>query len=42
MIVKNEVWDVVPRPNGKSVVTSKWLFKIKLEESFWGFGENLV
>lgn len=28
-IMKNDVWDVVPRPKGKSVVTSKWLFKIK-------------
>ena len=23
------VWDVVPRPEGKSVVTSKWIYKIK-------------
>lgn len=28
-IIKNDVWDVVPRPKGKSVVSSKWLFKIK-------------
>jgi hypothetical protein len=28
-IMKNDVWEVVPRPEGKSVVTSKWLFKIK-------------
>jgi hypothetical protein len=28
-IMKNDVWDVVPRPKGKSVVTSKWIFKIK-------------
>ena len=28
-IMKNEVWEVVPRPEGKSVVTSKWLYKIK-------------
>jgi len=27
--MKNDVWDVVPRPKGKSVVTSKWLVKIK-------------
>ena len=27
-IVKNDVWDVVPRPEDKSVVTS-WLYKIK-------------
>ena len=28
-ILKNDVWDVVPRPKNKSVVSSKWLFKIK-------------
>jgi hypothetical protein len=28
-IMKNDVWEVVPRLEGKSVVTSKWLFKIK-------------
>ena len=28
-IMKNDVWDVVPRPQGKSVVTSKWIYKIK-------------
>lgn len=28
-ILKNDVSDIVPRPKGKSVVSSKWLFKIK-------------
>jgi hypothetical protein len=28
-IMKNDVWDIVPRPKGKSVVTSKWIYKIK-------------
>lgn len=28
-IMKNEVWDVIPRRKGKSVMTSKWLYKIK-------------
>ena len=28
-IMKNYVWDVVPRPEGKSVVTYKWIYKIK-------------
>ena len=28
-IMKNDVWDVVPRPNRNSVVTSKWIYKIK-------------
>jgi hypothetical protein len=29
-IMKNDVWDIVPIPEGKSVVTSKWIYKIKL------------
>ena len=28
-IMKNDVWDVVLRPEGKLVVTSKWIYKIK-------------
>ena len=28
-ILKNDVWDVVPRPKGKFVVTFKWIYKIK-------------
>jgi hypothetical protein len=28
-IMKNDVWEVVPRPKRKSVVTSKWIYKIK-------------
>lgn len=28
-IVKNDVWEIVPKPNGKLVVTSKWIYKIK-------------
>jgi hypothetical protein len=28
-IMKNDVWDIVPRLKGKSVVTSKWIYKIK-------------
>ena len=28
-IMKNDVWDVVPRPKGKSVVNSKWIYKIE-------------
>ena len=27
--MKNDVWDVVPILEGKSVVTSKWIYKIK-------------
>jgi len=28
-IMKNDVWEVVPKPARKSVVTSRWLYKIK-------------
>jgi hypothetical protein len=28
-IMKNDVWEVVPRPEGKSVVTSRCLYKLK-------------
>jgi hypothetical protein len=28
-IIKNDVWEIVPRPKSKDVVFSKWLFKIK-------------
>jgi hypothetical protein len=28
-IMKNDVWKVASRPVGKSVVTSKWIYKIK-------------
>jgi hypothetical protein len=28
-ILKNNVWDIVLRPKDKSVVSSKWIYKIK-------------
>jgi hypothetical protein len=28
-ILKKDVWDIVPRPEGKSIVSSKWLYEIK-------------
>jgi hypothetical protein len=28
-IMKNDVWDIVPRLEGKFVVNSKWIYKIK-------------
>ena len=28
-IMKNNVQDIVPKPEGKSVVSSKWIYKIK-------------
>ena len=27
--MKNDVWDIVPKPENKSVVSSKWIYKIK-------------
>jgi hypothetical protein len=28
-IIKNDVWEIVPRPKSKDVVSSKWQYKIK-------------
>jgi hypothetical protein len=28
-IIKNDVWEIVPRPKRKDVVSSKWIFKIR-------------
>jgi hypothetical protein len=28
-IIKNNIWDIVPRPKDKSMVSSKWIYKIK-------------
>jgi len=28
-IMKNGVWEIIPRPSDKLVVTSKWIYKIK-------------
>ena len=28
-IIKNDVWEIVPRPKNKEVVSSKWINKIK-------------
>ena len=28
-IMKNDVWEIVPRLEGKSMVTSMWLYKLK-------------
>jgi hypothetical protein len=27
--MQNDVWDILPRLEGKSVVSSRWLYKIK-------------
>ena len=26
-IIKNDVWEIVPRPKNKSVLSSKWIYK---------------
>ena len=28
-IMKKQVWEVVPRPQGKNVVGSSWMYKVK-------------
>eukprot|EP00253_Pinus_taeda_P001887 PITA_01887 len=28
-IIRNSVWDVIPRPEDKSAVSSRWLYKVK-------------
>ena len=28
-IIKNDVWDIAPKTENKSVVSSKWIYKIK-------------
>ena len=28
-IMINQVWEVVPRPQGKKVVGSRWIYKVK-------------
>jgi hypothetical protein len=27
--MKNDVWEVVPRPEGKSMIGSRWIYEIK-------------
>ena len=38
-IVRNSVWDVVPRPENKSVVSSCWLYKVK--QAAWKCGRRM-
>jgi hypothetical protein len=28
-IIKKDVWDIVPRSEGKSLVSSRWLYHVK-------------
>ena len=29
LIVRNSTWEIVPRSEGKSVVGSRWIYKVK-------------
>ena len=31
-IVKNETWELLPRPKDKNVIGTKWVFKNKMNE----------
>lgn len=44
LIMKNDVWDIVPRPKGRFVVSSKWIYKIKhgANESIEKYKERFV
>eukprot|EP00253_Pinus_taeda_P035910 PITA_35910 len=35
-IVRNSAWEIVPRPEGKSVVGSRWIYKVKLKRALYG------
>ena len=41
-IMKNEVWEIVPRLKNKDVVSSRWLFKIKHPADEFGISYDLV
>ena len=30
---RNEVWELVPRPNDQSVIGTKWVYRNKMEEN---------
>jgi hypothetical protein len=41
-IMKNDVWEVVPRPEGKSVVTSKWIYKASADNNIEKYKARFV
>ena len=43
-IMKNDVWEIVPRPKEKSIVTSKWIYKIKhtIDRSVGKYKERFI
>ena len=32
-VVKNDTWDLVPPPEGKNIVGSRWVLKVKRDEN---------
>ena len=32
-LIENETWELVPLPEGKNIVGSKWVFKVKRDEN---------
>ncbi|CAM8925765.1 unnamed protein product [Rhodiola kirilowii] len=30
--IRNDIWDLVPRPDGGNVIETKWIFKNKYDE----------
>ena len=32
-IVRNSAWEIVPRPEGKSMVGSRWIYKVKQDSN---------
>ena len=39
-IIKNDVWEIVPRPKDKSIVSLKWIFKTKNSTLGSGFSQK--
>eukprot|EP00253_Pinus_taeda_P030436 PITA_30436 len=39
-IVRNSAWEIVPRLEGKSVVGSRWIYKVKLKRALYGLKQG--
>ena len=44
MIIGNDVYDMVPKPEGKSIVSSIWIYKIEhvADGSIEGYKERFI